>query len=232
MGTPSATPRLNVWLVRCGMVHRLANGRDTVPDCGGRSNACHDLACHPLQHGGERGGTCRRSDRHPTLRHRPPPSAGTARSLWHLKRDRYGTSSEIHIDSVVTAALTRARQTAAIAFEDSHFVITADARLNECDYGTLSGRPRVEIDSARSAHVEMPWPGGESYLDAVTRHRAAFDDIERERPDGTVLVVGHYATWMALEHLANGRPITDVALEGRAWRSGWRYEYRGSWGAA
>jgi broad specificity phosphatase PhoE len=147
-------------------------------------------------------------------------------------RDRYGTSSGIHIDAVVTAALARARQTAAIAFEGLPLVITADARLNECDYGNLSGRPRVEIDSARLAHIEVPWPGGESYTNAVTRHRAAFDDIGRERPGGTVLVVGHYATWMALEHLAGGRPLADVAVEERAWQPGWRYEYRGSGGAA
>ena len=141
-------------------------------------------------------------------------------------RARYGPGTPVPVDTVVTTALQRARDTAAIAFEGVPLIITADARLDECDYGTLSGRPRDEIDLARSAHIDVPWPDGESYEDAVTRHRAAFDAIEQERPGGTVLVVGHYATWMALEHLANGRTLADVAIEERAWQHGWRYDYR------
>lgn len=33
---------------------------------------------------------------------------------------------------------------------------------------------------------------------------------------------------MALEHLANGRPLADVAIEERAGQPGWRYDYRPS----
>lgn len=141
-------------------------------------------------------------------------------------RDRYGPGTPIPVDAVVTAALQRTRATAAIAFEGVPLIVTADARLNECDYGTLSGRPRQEIDDARPAHVEVPWPNGESYCEAVERHRAAFDNIARGHPGGTVLVIAHYATWMALEHLANGRPLAEVAVEERGWQPGWRYGYR------
>lgn len=147
-------------------------------------------------------------------------------------RARYGPGTPIPVDAVVTAALQRARQTAAVAFEGVPLIITADARLNECDYGSWSGRPRPEVDASRSAHIEVPWPDGESYLEAVARHRAAFDAIESERPGGTVLVVGHYVTWMALEHLAGGRPLTDVAAEERGWQPGWRYDYHASGGSA
>lgn len=137
-------------------------------------------------------------------------------------RDRYGAQ----VDAVVTGALRRARETAAIAFEGLPLVVTADARLDECDYGSWSGRPRRDMDAACASHIEVPWPDGESYRDAIARHHAAFDDIARERPGGTVLVIGHYATWMALEHLAKGRPLVEVAAEERAWLPGWRYEYR------
>ena len=136
-------------------------------------------------------------------------------------RDRYGAQ----VDAVVTGALRRARETAAIAFEGLPLIITADARLDECDYGSWSGRRRSEVDSARLSHIQVPWPDGESYIDATARHRAAFDDIARERPGGTVLVVGCYATWMALEHLTHGRSLAEVAVEERPWRPGWRYEY-------
>lgn len=152
-----------------------------------------------------------------------PLSARGRQQAWDL-RLRYGAQ----VDAVVTGALRRARETAAIAFAGWPLIVTADARLDECDYGSWSGRPRREVDAARAAHVEVPWPDGESYRDAVARHRAAFDDIARERPGGAVLVVGHYATWMALEHLARGRPLAEVAAEERAWQLGWRYEYRAS----
>lgn len=141
-------------------------------------------------------------------------------------RVRYGSLGAIPVNAVVTGALERARQTAAIAFEGLPLIVTADARLDECDYGSWSGRPRVEVDAARTAHIHVPWPDGESYLDATARHRAAFDAIAREHPSGTVLVVGHYATWMALEHLARGRLLAEVAAEERPWQPGWRYEYR------
>ncbi len=140
-------------------------------------------------------------------------------------RARYGPEGAIPVDAVVTAALRRARDTAAIAFEGLSMVLTSDSRLDECDYGEWSGRPRVELDAVRSEHLRVPWPGGESYEEAVARHQAAFDAIARERPGGTVLVVGHYATWMALEHLANGRPLAEVAAEERVWQPGWRYLY-------
>lgn len=147
-------------------------------------------------------------------------------------RDRYGPGTPTPVDAVVTAALQRARATAAIAFEGVPLIVTADARLNECDYGTLSGRPRQEIDDSRPAHIEVPWPNGESYRETVERHRAAFDSIARSHPGGTVLVVGHYATWMALEHLAGGRPLAEVAIEEREWQPGWRYDYRVAGGAS
>lgn len=136
------------------------------------------------------------------------------------------------VDAVVTSSLQRARDTAAIAFEGLPLIVTADARLVECDFGSWSGRPRAQVDGARLAHIEVPWTDGESYIDATLRHRAAFDDIARERPGGTVLVVGHYATWMALEHLVKGRPLADVAVEERPWAPGWRYEYRAAGQAA
>ncbi len=149
------------------------------------------------------------------------PLSARGRQQARELRVRYGTL----VNAVVTGALRRARETAAIAFEGMPLIVTADARLDECDYGSWSGRPRGEVDAARASHIEVPWPDGESYLQAVARHRAAFDDIASERPGGAILVVGHYATWMALEHLANGRPLADVAVEARVWQPGWRYEY-------
>lgn len=153
------------------------------------------------------------------------PLSALGREQARELRARYGPGTPVPMDAVVTGSLQRARDTAAIAFEELPLIVTADARLDECDYGAWSGRLRRDVDAVRLAHIEVPWPDGESYLDAVARHRAAFDGIAHERPGGTVLVIGHYATWMALEHLANGRPLAEVAAEERAWRPGWRYEY-------
>jgi broad specificity phosphatase PhoE len=45
------------------------------------------------------------------------------------------------IDAVFTSDLTRALETARIAFGDSGVPIIQDARLRECNYGDLNGAP-------------------------------------------------------------------------------------------
>jgi 2,3-bisphosphoglycerate-dependent phosphoglycerate mutase len=132
------------------------------------------------------------------------------------------------LDAVYASDLTRARRTAEIAFGARGLPVSFDARLRECDYGALAGARRGDIEGQRLARVEVPHPGGESYRQAVERHGAALDEIAQAHQGGRVLIVGHYATWMALEHFADGRPLDQLATEQRDWQPGWRYTYEGA----
>ena len=124
------------------------------------------------------------------------------------------------IELVVASDLWRAVETAAIAFEGSGIPLRVDWRLRECDYGRLTGMPRTVLDEQRVRRVDEPWPGGESWRQAVARVSSFLDEVRGKR----VLLIGHVATRWALDHRVNGRPLEELAAEEFDWRPGWEYE--------
>src|SRR6266516_765463 len=76
------------------------------------------------------------------------------------------------ISAVFTSDLARAVETAELAFGGSGIPIYRDARLRECNYGDLNGMPGALVTAERSVHIDVPFLGGESYLDAVERVRS------------------------------------------------------------
>jgi broad specificity phosphatase PhoE len=124
------------------------------------------------------------------------------------------------IDAVYASDLWRAVETAAIAFEGSAVPVYVDWRLRECDYGELNGMPRPLLDEQRVRRVDEPWPGGESWRQAVARVGSFLDEVRGDR----VLVIGHVATRWALEHRVEGRALEELAAEEFAWLPGWEYE--------
>jgi broad specificity phosphatase PhoE len=71
------------------------------------------------------------------------------------------------VDAVFSSDLGRALETVAIAFAGTDVPVFYDWRLRECDYGVLNGAPVGELEVAK--HVDVPYPGGESYRDVVVR---------------------------------------------------------------
>jgi alpha-ribazole phosphatase/probable phosphoglycerate mutase len=120
------------------------------------------------------------------------------------------------VDAVFCSDLGRAVETARIAFPDrSPFL---DWRLRECDYGELNGTPKV----ARA--VDDPFPGGESWRQAVARVGRFLDELCELRDGQRVLVIGHVATRWALEHRTLGVPLEELAARDFAWQPGWEFE--------
>ena len=76
------------------------------------------------------------------------------------------------IEVVFTSDLLRAVETADLAFAGSGLPVRRDARLRECNYGRLNGRPVAEIDAERLERIDRPFPDGESYRDVVERTRS------------------------------------------------------------
>jgi broad specificity phosphatase PhoE len=124
--------------------------------------------------------------------------------------------------AVYTSDLRRAVETAQIAFAGTAVPVHADARLRECDYGELNGRPREQLDAVRAEHVDVPWPGGESWRGAVTRVAGFYDELRRRHDGDRVLVIGHVATRWALDHL-RGVPLEQLVVAPFDWRPGWEY---------
>lgn len=124
-------------------------------------------------------------------------------------------------DAVFSSDLGRALETVAIAFGGSDVPVFYDWRLRECDYGVLNGAPTGELEAAK--HVDVPYPGGESYRDVVARVASFLDDL-RSRWDGKrVLVVSHAAPRWALQHLLEGTPLEQVAGAPFDWQPGWEF---------
>ena len=131
-----------------------------------------------------------------------------------------------HPAVIFCSDLSRAFRTAEIAFGDRSLPIVRDARLRECDYGELTRRPASEIEQRRLRHLVDPFPNGESYQQVVDRVSGWLDEALKQIDAGTILVIGHRATYYALEHLLNDVALDEAIASPWTWQPGWTYHLR------
>jgi broad specificity phosphatase PhoE len=102
-----------------------------------------------------------------------------------------------------------------------------DARLNIVDYGNFKGQPR---SSMRPPHdyVEMPYPGGESWLDCLASWRSFFEEVLPPYNGQPVLLVGQTRAAIRMcAHLCDGMRLSDaVDLELTDPKVPWVYFYK------
>jgi broad specificity phosphatase PhoE len=125
--------------------------------------------------------------------------------------------------AVFCSDLTRSFRTGEIAFGNRSLTIVRDARLRECDYGELTRVSLTEIEQRRVQHLTTPFPGGESYQQVVERVSGWLSEVARQFDACTVLVIGHRATFYALEHLLRGAALRDAVMSPWTWQPGWTY---------
>lgn len=131
---------------------------------------------------------------------------------------------------VFCSDLRRSYHTAEIAFAHRTFPIVRDVRLRECHYGSLTRGSAADIEAARIRAIASPFPDGESYEEVAARVSACLADIARAYA-GPVLVIGHRATFYALEHLLRRVPLADTIAAAWKWQPGWSYELPRDFGA-
>ena len=127
------------------------------------------------------------------------------------------------IDAVFTSDLGRAVETVTVAFDGADIPILHDWRLRECDYGDLNGMPVERLHAQRLEHLDTPFPGGESWREAVRRVGRVLDDLPLRWSDRRVLIVGHVATRWALDHFLNRVPLEQLLTTDFGYREGWEY---------
>jgi broad specificity phosphatase PhoE len=130
------------------------------------------------------------------------------------------------IDTVFTSDLGRARETAEIAFRDSSMPILQDWRLRECDYGVRNGMPADELHANMRDFLDVPYPNGESWRQAVQRVERFLNDLPLRWEGKRVLVIGHAATRWGLDHYINGVALETLIDAEFAWREGWEFELK------
>ena len=75
----------------------------------------------------------------------------------------------------------------------------------------------------RREHLDRPYPGGESWRQAVARVGRFLGDLPLRWNEQRILVIGHAATRWGLEHFIGGVPLEDLAEQDVAWQEGWEY---------
>jgi len=123
------------------------------------------------------------------------------------------------ISLICCSNLRRSYETAEIAFGSRDIPIIKDQRLREWNYGDFNGRTTVEIAAMKLSHIDKPFPGGESLLDAVTR----ITNFIQLLPKGQILIIGHRATYYALEYMFNNIPLETLLTTSWQWQPGWIY---------
>ena len=124
---------------------------------------------------------------------------------------------------VFPSDLRRAVETAEIAFAGTTIPIHPDARLRECNYGDLNGMPVSTLERERPLRIDRPFPGGESWRQAVDRIGGFLQELVETHDDERVLVIGHVATRWALDHFVNRASLIELMEAPFDWREGWVY---------
>src|SRR5260221_8964975 len=123
------------------------------------------------------------------------------------------------IELVVASDLRRAVETVEIAFAGSALPIRYDRRLRECNYGDWNGMPRTRLEAERWNRIDVPFPGGESWREAVHRHAGVLDELAHgDRRRG--LPRGPLPRRGAPDHIGNGGPPQQPAARPVAGRAG------------
>lgn len=125
--------------------------------------------------------------------------------------------------AVFTSDLRRAVQTAEIAFGATRVPVLRDWRLRECNYGTMNGGPVEDMHAQKLARLDTPYPGGESWRQAVERVGWFLRDVAMIYDDAQVVVIGHVATKWALDHHLRGVSLEDLMRAPFGWQEGWSY---------
>lgn len=133
---------------------------------------------------------------------------------------------DAQFDAVYCSDLSRAYETARIAFGDRYDIIV-DKRLREFDDGQYTRHPVAELKERESEFIETPMPGGESYRDVERRIADFLHDVKRTRDGQHIAIVAHRFPQLSLEVLCSGKSWQE-ALDGdwrrtKAWQPGWEY---------
>ena len=102
--------------------------------------------------------------------------------------------------------------------------LSGAGRDQAAELGRRNGMPAAELHAGRPDHLDVPYPGGESWRQAVARVGWFLADLPRRWDGQRVLGIGHAATRWGLDHWLNGAPLQDLVAAGFAWQEGWEYQ--------
>jgi broad specificity phosphatase PhoE len=126
--------------------------------------------------------------------------------------------------AVYCSDLIRSYETARIAFKDTGRPIIVDPRLREWNYGRWNGSPAEDVEKKKKLHIRKPFEGGESLLGVLERTNAFLNSILERHYALPILIIGHRATYYALEHRVKKRILLELVTSPWSWEPGRTYD--------
>ena len=122
------------------------------------------------------------------------------------------------VDVIISSPLTRTKETAAIIAAALEAPVLYDIRLRETDFGMYNSlstkdfftkypNPRLRVETSGG-------DGLESFSNIRGRAESFLEDVKREFPGGTLVVVSPFHT---LQHLPPPIPSKDLSSTTRGW---------------
>ncbi len=112
-------------------------------------------------------------------------------------------------DAIFCSDLQRSYKTAELAF-NKRLPIILDVRLRECDYGEFTLSPKAEVQAERYKRISEPFPGGESYLQVISRLKSFLTDLANNYDGKRVMIIGHGGSRLGLEYWLNGISLEEA----------------------
>jgi alpha-ribazole phosphatase/probable phosphoglycerate mutase len=89
-----------------------------------------------------------------------------------------------------------------------------------------NGAQTSDVHANRRDRLDTRYPNGETWREAVARNARFLSDVPTGWGGNRILLIGHVATKLALDHHINGVPLEDIIEADFDWRPGWEYELR------
>lgn len=139
-------------------------------------------------------------------------------------------TKDIKFDVVFCSDLKRTQDSAKLSWEGTYEIIP-DARLRECNYGTLNGASSDIVEPMQEEEcIEKPFPEGESYEDVKARVADFLEFLKKNYDGKVVAIVAHKAPQLALDVLLKGKTWQQALAEDwrktKSWKPGWEYEVK------
>jgi alpha-ribazole phosphatase/probable phosphoglycerate mutase len=83
---------------------------------------------------------------------------------------------------------------------------------------------KEEFESTKNNYITKPYPSGESYRDVADRTKEFLNEISESYDNKRVMIVGHNATYYALEHIVNGVPLEELVNKKFEWQPEWQFK--------
>lgn len=144
--------------------------------------------------------------------------------------DLKAKTEDMKFDVVFCSDLKRAHTSAKLAW-DGIYQIIPDARLRECNYGTLNAAPSAIVEAMQEEECIMnKFPEGESYEDVKARIADFLEFLKKNYDGKHVAIVAHKAPQLALDVLLKVKTWKQALAEDwrktKTWRPGWEYELK------